>query len=63
MAQVRWTLGAVLDLEEISGYLSRTSDNYASELLKASSMQLRVWKRFPEWGALYPKIEWNDFEN
>ena len=55
MAQVRWTLGAVLDLEEISGYLSRTSDNYASELVESLLNAIAGLEALPRMGRIVPE--------
>lgn len=56
MAEIKWTLQAIDDLEAISEFISRDSRNYARLFVSKTINSTERLKRFPESGRILPEL-------
>jgi len=56
MAEIKWTLQAIDDLEAISEFISRDSPNYARLFVNKVVNSIERLKKFPESGRILPEL-------
>jgi len=59
MAEIKWTLQAIGDLEAISEFISRDSTYYARLFVNKVVNSIERLKKFPESGRILPELNQN----
>lgn len=59
MAEIKWTLQAIGDLEAISEFISRDSAFYARLFVNKVVNSIERLKKFPESGRILPELNQN----
>jgi plasmid stabilization system protein ParE len=59
MAEIKWTLQAIGDLEAISEFISRDSAYYARLFVNKVVNSIERLKKFPESGRILPELNQN----
>ena len=54
MVNIRWSLGALEDIESIFSYISRDFPEKASEIVKGIIEKIEQLKQFPKLGRKFP---------
>jgi len=54
MVDIRWSIGALEDIESISSYISRDYPKKASEIVKGIIEKIEQLKQFPKLGRKFP---------
>ena len=54
MVNIRWSLGALEDIESISSYISNDFPEKASEIVKGIIEKIEQLKQFPKLGRKFP---------
>ena len=60
MAEIRWTLQALDDVEAIANYIARDSTHFAQMFAVRTFEAVRRIQRFPESGRIVPEIKKKD---
>ncbi len=54
MVDIRWSIGALEDIESISSYISQDFPEKASEIVRGIIEKIEQLKRFPKLGRKFP---------
>jgi toxin ParE1/3/4 len=54
MVDIRWSIGALEDIESISSYISQDYPEKASEIVKGILEKIEQLKQFPKLGRKFP---------
>ncbi|KKN37832.1 hypothetical protein LCGC14_0759410 [marine sediment metagenome] len=54
MVNIRWSIGALEDIESISSYISRDYPEKASEIVRGIIEKIEQLKQFPKLGRKFP---------